>query len=258
MKRNAQNNGKIMRHEPSLTPFLSIIIPAYNEEVRLQQTLVHVAEFVRSQNYGIEVLVVDNASTDRTREVILDYTSRHPFMHYHFEPKRGKGAAVRTGILAGRGEYLLICDADLAVPIQEIEKFLPPDAGDYDVAIGSREAKGARRYNEPQHRHLMGRVFNCIVRLLVLPGIQDTQCGFKCFSRRSARELFVAGTIDGWSFDVEILYIARLRGFTIVEVPINWYYGEESKISPLRDTWNMLREVIEIRTNGSKGTYVRK
>ncbi len=154
---------------------------------------------------------------------------------------------MRTGIMAGRGEYMLICDADLAVPIEEVGKFLPPQLQDYDIAIGSREAEGAKRYGEPFYRHLMGRVFNFIVRALLLPGILDTQCGFKCFRRDIAQTLFSANRINGWSFDVEVLYMARLKGYRIVEVPVNWHYGEKSKVSPVRDTVGMLKEVLAIR-----------
>jgi len=157
--------------------------------------------------------------------------------------------------MSASGEYLLFCDADLAVPIDEADNFLPPRLPDCDIAIGSREAEGARRYGEPFRRHLMGRVFNLVVRGLLLPGLQDTQCGFKCFRRDVARDLFAAGTVHGWSFDVEILHIARLRGYRVVEVPVQWYYGEESKVRPLRDTWRMLNELLKIRENGGRGLY---
>jgi len=203
----------------------------------------------------VDVLVVDNSSTDRTPDIAREIAAEHPIVSLLYQPIRGKGAAVRKGILEGRGEYLFICDADLAMPIEEIRKFLPPTLSDYDIAIASRETSGAVRYDEPWHRHLMGRVFNLIVRLLAVSGIQDTQCGFKCFRREAARDLFSAQTIDGWAFDVEILHIARRRGYRIVEVPIHWYYGTDSRVSPVRDSWNMLREVFHIRRNGRAGLY---
>jgi dolichyl-phosphate beta-glucosyltransferase len=143
------------------------------------------------------------------------------------------------------------------MPIEEVSKFLPPNLAGYDVAIASREVQGAARYDEPWYRHLMGRVFNLLVRLLTVPGIQDTQCGFKCFRRQVALDLFASQTIDGWAFDVELLHIARRRGYKIVEVPVNWYYGTNSRVSPLRDSWNMLREVIRIRRNSRAGLYDR-
>jgi dolichyl-phosphate beta-glucosyltransferase len=238
-------------------PLLTIIIPAYNEEQRLPGTLPQVLAFVEAQDYPLDVLVVDNASTDRTADIVREIAAEHPIVTLLQQPIRGKGAAVRKGMLEGRGEYLFICDADLAMPIEEVSKFLPSVLGPYDVAIASREAPGAVRYGEPWYRHLMGRGFNLLVRLLAVSGIQDTQCGFKCFRRDAARDLFSAQTIDGWAFDVEILHIARRRGYRLVEVPIHWYYGTNSRVSPLRDSWNMLREVLRIRRNGRIGLYDR-
>ncbi len=148
------------------TPHLSIIIPALNEAERLPETLKRIVAFAKAQSFITEVIVVDNLSTDATKDIIMDYHSRYPFIKYSWGTTRGKGAAVKTGMLAGQGDYLLICDADLAVPIEEICKFLPPQLQNYDIAIGSRETEGARRFDEPFLRHLMGRVFNFIVRIL--------------------------------------------------------------------------------------------
>jgi len=236
-------------------PRLSIIVPAYNEARRLPSTLDRLVSFAESRPFVTEVLIIDNASTDATKTIVTEFVSRTSVIRYLHEAVQGKGAAVRTGIMAASGEYLLFSDADLAVPIEEADNFLPPRLPECDIAIGSREAKGARRYAEPYRRHLMGRVFNLIVRGLLLPGLQDTQCGFKCFRRDIAHDLFPASTIHGWSFDVEILYIARLRGYRIVEVPVQWYYGEESKVHPVRDTWRMLDELRKIRANGRRGLY---
>lgn len=211
--------------------------------------------FAESQEYSTEILVVDNASTDRTAEIAATIAEEHPIISVLHQPIQGKGAAVRKGMLAGHGQYLFICDADLAMPVEEINKFMPPQLTDYDIAIASRETSGAKRYDEPGYRHLMGRVFNLLVRLLAVPGIQDTQCGFKCFRREAARDLFSTQRIDGWAFDVEVLHIALRRGYHIVEVPINWYYGENSRVNPLRDSWNMVREVLRIRRNSRAGLY---
>lgn len=241
-----------------ISPLLTIIIPAYNEERRLPMTLPIVVDFAKEQGYPVEVVVVDNASTDRTAEIVRAVMAEHPIVSLLYQPIRGKGAAVRKGMLEGRGEYLFICDADLAMPVEQVTRFLPPVLSDYDIAIASREAPGARRFNEPWYRHLMGRVFNAIVRLLAVPGIQDTQCGFKCFRREVARDLFSVQVLDGWTFDVEVIYIARRRGYHIVEVPIDWYYGEGSRLSLLWDSWNMFWEVIRIRRNGWAGIYDRK
>ncbi len=239
---------KISDHCDAEQPLLSIIIPAFNEAERLPATLQRILDFVRAQHAGSEVVVVDNASNDGTRDVVSAFSSRCSSVRYLYEGVRGKGAAVRTGMMDGRGTYLLICDADLAVPIEEIDKFLPL-LKDNDIVIGSREAEGARRFGEPFHRHLMGRVFNFIVRTLLLPGLHDTQCGFKCFRRNVAHDLFSLNTIDGWSFDAEILYMARQKNYRIAELPVTWYYGEKSKVNPSRDTWLMLKEVIAIRRN---------
>ena len=238
----------------TLIPLLSIIVPSYNEAERLPVTIERIVAFSKNAEFPVEVIIVDNASRDATKDIITDYASRYPFITYQHEAVQGKGAAVKTGILAAKGELLLISDADLAVPIEEVVKFIPYFQ-ECDIVIGSREAEGAIRYDEPLHRHLMGRVFNFIVRSLLLPGIRDTQCGFKCFRHNAARDLFSANTIDGWSFDAEILYIARLRGYRIAEVPIKWYYGGKSKVNPARDSWNMLREVLTIWKNGRKGLY---
>lgn len=243
---------------PADSPYLSIVIPAFNEEDRLPASLERVASFVKTRNYTVEVIVVDNASTDDTASVIADFSRQHPFIRPCREDERGKGAAVRRGVLRSQGAYVLISDADLAVPIEEIERLLPPELAGCDIAIGSREAPGAKRHGEPRYRHLMGRVFNIIVRGLVLPGIRDTQCGFKCFRGDLARELFAACTISGWGFDVEVLAIANIRGYSITEVPVEWYYSKQSKISPVEDSWRMFLEASKIRRNIRLGVYGRK
>ena len=218
-------------------------------------TLPQVIAFAETQDYRAEILVVDNASTDRTGDVVHDLAARHPIVSLLRQPIRGKGAAVRKGMLEGRGQYLFICDADLAMPIEQTSRFIPPNLSEYGVAIASREVPGSRRFNEPWHRHVMGRVFNLVVRTLMVPGIQDTQCGFKCLTRECARDIFSVQVIDGWAFDVELLYIAKRRGYRIAEVPVDWYYGEGSRVSPLRDSWRMMQEVLHIRRNGRAGLY---
>jgi dolichyl-phosphate beta-glucosyltransferase len=244
-----------MKNNTNVSPFLTIVVPAYNEAERLPVTLPQIMAFAEAQEFPVEVVVVDNASTDRTGEIVHQMMDLHPNLVLLHQPIRGKGAAVRKGMLAGRGEYLFICDADLAMPIEEVSKFLPPAVPEYDVAIASRELPGAVRYNEPWYRHLMGRVFNLIVRTLAVPGIQDTQCGFKSFRHPVAQDLFSTQKIDGWAFDVEILHIAFRRGYRMIEIPIHWYYGEGSRVSPIRDSFNMLLEVLRVRRNGRAGLY---
>jgi len=236
-------------------PFLSIIIPAYNEESRLPDTLQQVTSFLDAQTYPAEVLVVENGSQDRTLAIAQEFSQRIPYIRAIHEDGRGKGLAVRRGMLSARGEYRFICDADLSMPIQEVNCFIPPLLADMDVAIGSREAAGSVRYNEPQYRHLTGRLFNTVVRWLALPGLQDTQCGFKCFRAAVAEKVFPLQTTTGWSFDVEVLFIARQHGYRIVEVPIPWYFSPNSKVRILRDLFQVGKDLLAIRRNAWQGRY---
>jgi dolichyl-phosphate beta-glucosyltransferase len=238
-------------------PFLSIVVPAYNEERRLPETLPRIVDFVRAQTYPSEVIVVDDGSTDATAGVVEDIAAQAPSVRLIRNEHRGKGYAVKMGVLEAAGEYIFLCDADLSMPIEEVASFLPPALAEYDVAIGSREVKGARRYDEPGLRHLMGRVFNTLVRLLAVRGFQDTQAGFKCFARQAAHEMFPYQTMDGFGFDVEILFIAQKRGYRIVEVPINWYYMSNSRVSPVSDSVRMFREILQVRMNDWRGLYDR-
>lgn len=244
--------------------FLTVVIPAYNEERRLPPTLAKVAAFLRKQDYASEVLVVENGSTDDTsgvteRFIHSEVRPDDPFRVQLLHSSPGKGAAVRHGMLAGQGEFLFICDADLAMPIEEIAKFLPPQLprGSFDIAIASRETAGAVRIDEPVYRHVMGRVFNYFVRVLAVPGIQDTQCGFKMFTHDAVQRTFPIQRLDGWSFDVEVLYIARQHHLRLVEIPIRWYYQTDSRVRPVQDTINMVRELLKIRRNGRKGLYAQ-
>jgi len=236
-------------------PFVSIVIPAYNEEARLPHSLELIAAFAQAQPYAVEVVVVDNNSSDRTSAIVEAFAAEAPYVRALFEGTQGKGAAVRTGMLAARGEYRFICDADLSMPIDEVVRFLPPALTDFDIAIGSREAPGAVRYDEPWHRHVMGRVFNTIVRLFAVHGFQDTQAGFKMFRAEAAEALFPLQTLNGWSFDVEVLFIAQQRGYRIVEVPIHWYYRANTRIQPVRDSIDMFADVLRIRWNALRGRY---
>jgi len=236
-------------------PFVSIVVPAYNEEGRLPQTLPRIVEFLKAQYYLGEVIVVDDGSRDGTASVVEGIAAETPIVRLIRNEHRGKGYAVKTGVMAALGDHIFLCDADLSMPIEEVDNFLPPVLEEYDVAIGSREVEGARRYDEPGLRHLMGRVFNSLVRLLAVKGFQDTQAGFKCFTRETAHEVFPYQTMDGFGFDVEILFIAQKRGYRIVEVPINWYYMSNSRVSPVSDSIRMVREILEVRLNDWRGLY---
>lgn len=235
-------------------PFLSIVIPARNEERRLPSTLEQVVRFLQESGITAEVLVVVNASTDRSLEVASAFAARHENVRVLPEDLPGKGRAVKKGMLTARGRYRFFADADLSMPIAEVRRFIPP-AVDVPIAIASREAPGAVRYNEPAYRHFTGRVFNALIRALVLPSLHDTQCGFKMFRADVAEALFPRQTLMGWSFDVELLYMARRRAIPILEVPIPWYFNPDSKVSVVRDSWRMFIDLLIIRRNGLKGLY---
>jgi dolichyl-phosphate beta-glucosyltransferase len=236
-------------------PFLSLIIPAHNEETRLPETLKQVFEFTRRQLYPIEVILVENGSSDKTFQIAQSFAGQHPNVVLLQSAQSGKGRAVRQGILAAHGEYRFMCDVDLSMPLDEIEHFLPPTLQGYDVAIASREAPGSVRIGEPYYRHFVGRIYNGLIRLLALPGLQDTQCGFKCFRGQVADDLFRRQTRTGWSFDVEILFIAHLLGYKVIEIPIHWYYDPHSKISVVHDSFKMGMDILTIRLNALRGVY---
>ncbi len=241
-----------------MPPLLSIIVPAHNEENRLPQSLEAILEFVHTQPYPSEIIIVENGSSDRTAQISQRYADRHPEIQALQEPIAGKGLAVRRGMLASKGDFRFICDADLSMPIEEVNHFLPPQAPPFDVAIASREIPGAARYDEPYYRHLIGRAFNLLVRVVTLPGLQDTQCGFKCFRADVAEELFPLQTIAGWTFDVEILFIAKKQGMRVIEIPINWYFNSGTRVRILRDSATMFADLFRIRLNNLRGVYDKK
>jgi glycosyltransferase involved in cell wall biosynthesis len=240
---------------PAEQPFLSIIIPAFNEAARLPQTLAQVHAFLKTQPYPAEILVVETGSTDGTLAIARGLQAAIPNLTVLSETAPGKGWAVRQGMLTARGQFRFICDADLSMPVSEIPRFLPPALPNTPVAIASREAPGAARYDEPQLRHLIGRAFNALVRLLLLPGLNDTQCGFKCFSAQAAERIFPLLTIRGWTFDVEALYIARRLGIPVSEVPIPWHHKRNSRVRVLRDSLQMGFDLLRIRYNALRGRY---
>lgn len=238
-------------------PLLSVIIPAHNEEQRLPPSLLELHSFLSKQNYQAEVVVVENGSSDRTFEVAKDFITQMPYLRVLQEKMPGKGLAVRSGMLAAQGRYRIFCDADFSMPVEEINKFIPVTDQPYDVAIASRELPTSRRINEPEYRHLIGRIFNSMVRWSVLPGLQDTQCGFKAFRDEVAEQVFRIQTLQGWSFDAEVLVIARRLGFVISEVPITWYYKPGTRLHIIKDSLKMAYDLLTIRRNARLGVYER-
>ncbi len=238
-------------------PDLTVVVPAFNEESRLGDTLTQLSGYLVQRPWTWEILVVDDGSTDRTAAVVTDAARLEPRIRLLREPHRGKGGAVRAGLLASTAAHRFICDADLSMPVHEIERFMPPALGDADIAIGSREGAGARRVGEPMIRHLSGRAFNLAVRLLLLPDVQDTQCGFKMFTGAAIEAIFPHVTVTGWAFDLEVLYIARVRGLRVREVPIEWHYRSESRVRMFRDGAGMFLELWRMRRRAGLGGYGR-
>lgn len=247
---------------PSNQPYLSIVIPAWNERKRLPATLESILAYLAQQSYTSEVLVADDGSDDDTATLAAQFAGVQVLRYDH----RGKGFAVRAGALEAHGDYVLLCDADLAVPIEEWPKLEAQLLNGYDVAIGSREGLGAERQGEPWYRHLMGRVFNTIIRVVAIGDFQDTQCGFKAFTRQAAGELFRGVQIYGehappvrggavTAYDVEVLFLARRYNLRVAEVPVLWRYGTETKVNPLNDTLRNLRDVLRVRWNDLRGRY---
>jgi glycosyltransferase involved in cell wall biosynthesis len=239
-----------------MTPLLSLVIPAYNEQARLPYTLGEIETYVCREQIDCEVIVVDNGSHDATSVVVQQAASRFPMLRLLRTDRRGKGLAVRTGVLAARADIVIFADADLSWPVADLARFVGlVDPVDAPVVIGSREGFGARRIGEPSYRHIMGRAFNRVVQAVAVPGIEDSQCGFKALSRDAAREVFRRQRIDGFGFDVEILYVARHLGYPIRVVPLHWEHKENSRVMPVRDTLFMLTDVLRVRLNDWRGQY---
>jgi len=239
---------------------LSIIIPAFNEEQRLPKTLEHLRQYLSSASYSSEVLVVDDGSTDGTRRVVKETEKDFPALRLIVnERNRGKGYSVRQGVREAAGEVILFFDADASTPIDQVEKFFPHFQDGADVLIGSRSLPNSDvRVHQPWYRETMGRTFNLFVRFFVLRGFIDTQCGFKAFSHEAAHRIFTRQRLSGFSFDVEILFIAGKLGYKIVEVPIVWINSPSSRVHPVWDSVRMFVELMRIRLNDWRGLYKEK
>ena len=239
-----------------MSPFedlhLSVVVPVYNEEKKITETVRRISIYLSLKLVPCELIVVNDGSKDRTREMMghLMQEINHPsFLKFiDYEKNRGKGHACRQGMLASRGRYVLLTDADLSSPIKESEKLVAALEKGADVAIGSRAIRAKDcDVQQSLKRRISGRIFNGIVQTLVLPGIHDSQCGFKCFKRQSAQKLFGAKKLDGFSFDVEVLYLARKFGHKIAEVPVMWKQGQDSRVSFLRDSLRMVGDLFKIK-----------
>lgn len=236
---------------------LSIIIPAYNEASRIGPSLHKAFQYFSTKPYQVEILVVDDGSSDSTVETVRRVCGEKPSALASIDCRviplgknMGKGAAVQRGMLEAKGTVRIFTDADFSTPIYEVEKIIPLiDSGAYDIVIGSRAAEGRRlvKKHQPWYREAMGRFFNFLVQLLVFRGISDTQCGFKGFSGDAAMMLFPKQKVHNFSFDVEILYLARRSGYRIKEIAIEWYNDERSTVGALSDSLKMFLELLRIR-----------
>jgi dolichyl-phosphate beta-glucosyltransferase len=237
---------------------LSLIVPAYDEEHRLLPTLERLHAHLSARPASYEILVVDDGSTDGTCAVVEAARATIPHLRLlRQSPNRGKGAAVRRGMLAARGRVRVMCDADGSMPPEQLPRLLAPiAAGAAEISIGSRYAAGAKAaVEQPLYRVLWSRLCNKVIQRSLVPRVLDTQCGFKAFTARAAENLFASATIDGWAFDLEILALARRRGFSIEEVGVEWQDDGRSRVNPLVDMWKVIREALTIRCNLKRGVY---
>ncbi len=234
--------------------FLSIIIPAYNEQDRIALTLERVECYLSTLGKPFEIIVVDDGSSDDTLSIVNDIAAASSVIRIvSYKPNHGKGYAVRQGVSTARGEYIAFSDADLSAPIEEIEKLFSAMNTGSDVAIGSRAIQGAViAVHQPLYRELGGKALNFIIRAVAVPGIWDTQCGFKLFRGDVARELFAKSFLEGWGFDVEVLFLARKAGFSIVETPVKWSHSEGSKIHPFSAAIKIIGDLIRVRLHRYK------
>lgn len=245
----------------------SIVIPVYNEESRATKTLTQVLSFMNSFAPAFEVIVVDDGSWDKTADLVEEYIKDHAEIKLIRNVHKGKGYSVKTGVLASKGKYIYTIDTDLSTPMEELKRLSNwITDNDYDIVIASREGLGAKREGEPFYRHLMGRVFNHLVQMVALPGIKDSQCGFKLYKADVAKRIFANLIIYGESskklkraflgaFDVEVLFIAKILGYKIKEVPVRWVFAKTTRLNPLIDSYKMGRDVLRIKLLGLKGAY---
>ncbi|MSQ07973.1 MAG: glycosyltransferase family 2 protein [Dehalococcoidia bacterium] len=236
--------------------FLSIVVPAYNEEARIGAGLERLTAYLNTRPWSWELLIVDDGSGDRTVEIVRNFAALEPRVKLINAPHGGKGAAVKRGLSEAQGEWRFMCDADLSMPPEHIDRFFAGEGGRprFDVSIGSREAPGANRIGEPLKRHIYGRLFNYLVQAVALRGIRDTQCGFKLLSAEAVETIFPRQRLLGLGFDVEVLFLARKAGFTIGEIAIDWRYEGQSKVTLSKGALGFF-DVVRVRLNHLGGRY---
>lgn len=236
-------------------PTLSVVIPVYNEARRIEATIGSIAAYLARSRISSEVLVSDDGSADGTPSVVARATQGTDMVRVlPAREHRGKGAAVRRGVLASRGDFVLITDADLSTPMSELPRLMQPVRLGADIAIASRGLRGSHlAVRQPLYREWSGRLFNALVRILLLPGIHDTQCGFKLMRGAVARHLFSISRVDGFAQDVEVLALAARAGLKIVEVPVTWAHNTDSKVRLARDAPAMLRDLLHVAVNVRAG-----
>ncbi|MFA5775994.1 MAG: dolichyl-phosphate beta-glucosyltransferase [Patescibacteria group bacterium] len=245
----------------------SIVISAYNEESRITKTLTQTLSFMNQFAPAFEIVVVDDGSKDKTAEVVEEYAKDHPEIKLVKNVHKGKAAGIRTGVLKSSGKMVLMMDADMATPLEELKRLATwINDNDFDIAIASREGIGAERQDEPLYRHIMGRVFNLLVKTVIGLDFQDTQCGFKLFKGDVARKVFSHLIVYGdnlpqidrpffGAFDVEVLYCARQMGYKIKDIPVKWNYVPTTRLNILANSYKMARDVLRIKILGLKGAY---
>ena len=239
---------------PEPRPYVSLIIPAYNEGRRIGATLERVTTYFRDQGYSYEIAVVDDGSTDDTREAVERFV---PAVRLIVNAKnRGKGHAMRRGLKETRGAYRIVYDADASTPIDEIDRLWPEFEKGAAVIIGSRALPGSDvQIRQPKHRRMMGRVFNLLLRSLRLTSFRDTQCGFKAFTEEGCRVILPRLTVNSFGADCEMLFVAQMHGLLVAQLPIRWTNSRESRVNPLLDSLVMFRDVLFIRLNAIRGSY---
>ena len=234
---------------------ISVIIPVYNEQSRIGKTLTILVNYLSLQDYLWEIVIVNDGSEDNTINTVTPHLE-NPRIKLINLPHSGKGSAIKQGMLSALGAIRIMCDADMAMPVEHIDEFIfEINDNKNDVVIGSRQIYGSKRFNEPGFRHLIGRIYNFWVKLFLISDFLDTQCGFKAFTKDAADKIFPLQRLEGFGFDVEILVIAHMNKLKTKELPIEWYHNEDSKVNPIHDSIKMFVDTIKIKTGIYRGKY---